>query len=275
MKKQDTYKRSLTIGTLAPSLPKNFAEMVLDLECELDASWQNDTVQQLMELYTQAIEYYCTIASPKFKLFQERLQSLLLRQDERNQAQTQFVNEPSPRLSNVHLPNSFNVPKTPRKDEQQGEVREKANVDKILFAAETVSVDSGHALKECLDAQKTTLDERLQARKAGRKSLKPKLSECDRGGGLALDDVLEEKLQKLNASLAIEKAQKVATLKQKFDASIDEFLQMPKSDTIDQIIERIKESMQVELADVDAEFEDKRQRETAVLKEGLSRNVSR
>jgi hypothetical protein len=78
----------------------------------------------------------------------------------------------------------FKVPRTPRKLEPQQVVREKANVDKILLAAETVSADAGVSLKECLDAQKISLAYRLQERKTRRKSLKPELSECDVGGGV-------------------------------------------------------------------------------------------
>lgn len=234
MQNQGNFKRSFTIGTLPQRLPPNFADTVLDLECELDACWNSETVQRLMELYTvsvtqQAIEHYCTIASPKFKLFQDRLQALLVNQDERNQKSS--LTEPGyvPGLSNVPLTNTFKVPKTPRKAEPLEEGREKATVDKILFAAETVGADAGVAMKVCLNAQKSTLDERLQARKAARRSRKPKLAECDRGGGLDLDDAFEEKLQKFNADLAAEKVAKLRHLKAEFEASMADFLQMEKS----------------------------------------------
>jgi hypothetical protein len=34
------------------SLPSDFAEQLLDRECELDACWSGETVGRLMELYT-------------------------------------------------------------------------------------------------------------------------------------------------------------------------------------------------------------------------------
>jgi hypothetical protein len=229
MRKQSSLNRSFSLG-LPVSLPPNFAELVLELEFDLDSSWNPGTVQSLMELYTvsaiqQAIEYYCTNANPKYKLFQARLQTLIMRQDQHSKAAVMHREE---------LPSSLQAKdsslKISRKQQEPlKEGREKANVDKILDAAELVGTDAGVTLKQGIDAQKTTLDERLQARRAARKALKPKLSECDRGGGLALEDVIEAKLQRLNSKISADKAQELASLRAKFEASMSEFLAMPKS----------------------------------------------
>jgi hypothetical protein len=183
-----------------------------------------------MELYTvsvmqQAIEYYCTNANPKYKLFQERLQTLIIRQDQRSQAALVRREEPASLPAN----DSRSLQISREQEEPLKEGREKANVDKILDAAELVGTDAGVTLKEGIEAQMTTLDERLQARRAARKALKPKLSECDRGGGLALEDVMEAKLQRLNSKISADKAQELASLRAKFEASMSEFLAMPKS----------------------------------------------
>ena len=64
-----------------PSLPKNFAEQVLDLEGEIDFKCELSSVKRLMELYTVAIEYYESVQNAKYLHYKDRLQVLLSRKD--------------------------------------------------------------------------------------------------------------------------------------------------------------------------------------------------
>ena len=59
------------------SLPKNFAQQVLDLEGEIDFNCELSTVKRLIELYTAAIEFYEAVQNNKYLHYQRRLQQLL------------------------------------------------------------------------------------------------------------------------------------------------------------------------------------------------------
>lgn len=61
-------------------LPKNFAELVLNLELLLDSgNFTIDTVNELMQLYSQAVEYYSGMNDVRYIHFTERIQNMLIR----------------------------------------------------------------------------------------------------------------------------------------------------------------------------------------------------
>ena len=63
------------------SLPKNFAQQVLDLEGEIDFNCELSTVKRLIELYTAAIEFYEAVQNNKYLHYKDRLQALFSRND--------------------------------------------------------------------------------------------------------------------------------------------------------------------------------------------------
>jgi len=59
-------------------LPDNFADQVMDLEIEITKNDVSiDTVNQLMSLYSQAIDYYCSIQDNKYLYFKKKLQLIM------------------------------------------------------------------------------------------------------------------------------------------------------------------------------------------------------
>ena len=61
-------------------LPKDFANMVLDKEMKIDSGmFDIDTVNSLMGLYSQAVEYYSGMNDEKYIYFTERIQNILVR----------------------------------------------------------------------------------------------------------------------------------------------------------------------------------------------------
>ena len=63
------------------NLPPSFAQNVLELETSLDFNCTLEVVNKLMELYTQAIEYYESIQNHNYLHYQERMHSILMRPD--------------------------------------------------------------------------------------------------------------------------------------------------------------------------------------------------
>lgn len=68
------------MSTKAIKLPKNFAELVLDLELLIDSgNFDIETVNKLMQLYSQAVEYYSGINDVRYVYYTERIQNMLVR----------------------------------------------------------------------------------------------------------------------------------------------------------------------------------------------------
>ena len=63
-------------------LSKNFADNVLDLELKLDSgNFDIHTVNSLMQLYSQAVEYYSGMNDVRYIHFTERIQNMLVKPD--------------------------------------------------------------------------------------------------------------------------------------------------------------------------------------------------
>ena len=55
-------------------LPKNFANKVLDYELKIDSGrFDIETIDKLMQLYSQAVEYYSGQNDEKYMYFTERI----------------------------------------------------------------------------------------------------------------------------------------------------------------------------------------------------------
>ncbi|CDW76160.1 UNKNOWN [Stylonychia lemnae] len=61
-------------------LPQNFAERVLELEMELESDCSSiDSINNLLYLYSQAVEYYNGMNNDRYQLYADRIQNFLLR----------------------------------------------------------------------------------------------------------------------------------------------------------------------------------------------------
>ena len=68
------------MSTETIKLPKNFAQLVLDLELLVDSgNFDINTVNQLMQLYSQAVEYYSGMNDVRYVYYTERIQNMLVR----------------------------------------------------------------------------------------------------------------------------------------------------------------------------------------------------
>ena len=62
------------MSTKAIKLPKNFAALVLDEELKIDSgSFDIDTINTLLQLYSRAVEYYSGMNDEKYIYFTERI----------------------------------------------------------------------------------------------------------------------------------------------------------------------------------------------------------
>ena len=79
---KQTSLRDLMLGKkVVKSLPENFFEKVLDIELKIKREFNMNLLQELINYYSTAIEYYESKEDPKFKDYQNRLNSLLAQPD--------------------------------------------------------------------------------------------------------------------------------------------------------------------------------------------------
>ncbi len=64
--------------TKITQLPENFFEQVLSCEIQLKRGFSMDTLKQLINYYSQAIEYFESIGDPRFARYSKSLQLLLM-----------------------------------------------------------------------------------------------------------------------------------------------------------------------------------------------------
>ena len=62
-------------------LPSDFFEKVLEAEMKLKQEFSMETLQELMDYYSLAIEYYSSIGDPKYERYNQSLQLLLSQPD--------------------------------------------------------------------------------------------------------------------------------------------------------------------------------------------------
>ena len=75
-----TKPETNSINSGEKKLPKNFANKVLDYELKIDSGrFDIETIDKLMQLYSQAVEYYSGQNDEKYMYFTERIQNTLLR----------------------------------------------------------------------------------------------------------------------------------------------------------------------------------------------------
>ena len=72
--------RELSVNITAKTLPPNFHERVRELEHKIDhRNFNLDSVNELMLLYSQAVEFYNGMNDSKFMIYQDLIQKILVK----------------------------------------------------------------------------------------------------------------------------------------------------------------------------------------------------
>jgi hypothetical protein len=226
--KKKTFKE-LSKPTL--KLAPNFAQEVMELEEQVNLNCTVPTVTRLMSLYKQAIEYYEADKNLKHIHYQERMQSLMTKNNVilllTNAASpvtsprptTQIVNSPksiktnvskslsisSPRNFEVASPRNLEITSpiaihvfSPKSKPAQADLVLERNCDKVLSDRKTENFDLCKKIHENLKNQSENLNQRLLHRKLAQT---PKISkrftfeetnQCDISAGESKLFIVEE-----------------------------------------------------------------------------------
>lgn len=300
----DSYSSHFDVQLVDTSsrLPDNFAIRLLEREMHLERTFEKSTVEELVVLYSTAIEYYNTKEDDQALNYQLRMQKMLKRPEVLKIFSMSPTKKPDLSLNEETIepeeatePDSTNTEKpeflwkeleTPRSTQATAEVKRKEVCDRV----------TGDKLADSLKSQENDLETRLKRRKIGRalsgisfvyspvsevdspkspkspKSIIDEIPEKDEESEKVQDKELERKreleletrIQDIMESSYEEKSAKIAEITVKYSTEINS---LEESGGLEIVINQLKVNMNDEIAQVNKEFDDKRRAQVKAVRE--------
>ncbi|OMJ76494.1 hypothetical protein SteCoe_24116 [Stentor coeruleus] len=265
--------RKQPVSSSAKPLPKDFAEQVLRLEISVDVDSSMEALKSLLELYSQAIEYYESIRDQKYKYYQDRMMELFHKQNNLLLAESP---PPHTARSNSHM---------------TSDLLQKREVDKTIKQFEVATHEVSRQVSMNLQNQNSTMLSRMNTRKNRNTSVDPRKSsvfhklpfvthhkrrssegESDKSGGVSTTreaEQFEKELEEIMEESVMEKISKRQEIKKKYREQIEEIQSMGGGTVMQQLAEEMQKRMDEELNALDGMLEDKRKVAIKRIKEFL------
>ena len=234
---------------------EELASRILDQELELNAAPSAEGINQLVDLYSKAIEYYEFRGDARYKNLQTRLQTFLARPD--MQATLQCANSPPKPRHHKRVLSYDEQARNQRRvlvheftDSHGGR-----QADRLLSAFASQAQPSLQRLKRDFASQEAVLRRKLANRRAVSRSMcEASLCSLDVSGEVeaALERCFEEKTQRM------------AAVRVKYESQINEL--QGQGGVASLVVAKLTEQMRNELASVEAETTAVRLSELARLK---------
>uniref|UniRef100_A0A7S3MRU3 Uncharacterized protein n=1 Tax=Fabrea salina TaxID=342563 RepID=A0A7S3MRU3_9CILI len=287
-----------------PALPNNFATNLIEKELQLESDCSLEVLNELVNLYSQAIEYYEHVQDPKYYDFQDRLHKILVRPEILKLMQS----EKKPQAHSTPCSPKRSLKSKKKQTERKRQLmaaeltnrmpsthQTRRNTSKLVsrHSSNTKRV-AGRAVKD-FQSQETALERRLASRKqkkinntydmlslpasplstsgyfefdsfseVGDDELSLTI-ESDRSGGPKLSKQgLEHKLEEIMEKNFAEKAAKIAEIKVNYESQIREM--EGQGGIMNMIVDQMKTQMNEEISKLTQELDAKRKVEIENLK---------
>lgn len=277
-RKQENFTSHFDVQLIDTStrLPEDFAIRLLEREMHLERTFEKSTVEDLIILYSTAIEYYNTKQDDQAINYQIRMQKMLKRPEVLKIYSVQPpVKRHSLTLATESTLNSQNdidppefvmqeVP-TPRSIQAEEAVKDKEMSDKVL----------GDKLVDSLKSQENDLETRIKRRKFTRTMsnlsfVYSPASEMESPRS-PVEDISESKIegqiQDLMEKCYEEKSMKIAEITVKYNTEISS---MEDSGVMGIVVAQMKENMAKEIEEVSKEFDEKRRAQVKALRDSFA-----
>lgn len=219
-------------------LPEDFADQVLELEMKVDCQPSIEALRQLLELYSQAIEYYESKKNKKYLYYQERMKNLLVRQEKLLEAQV--------------------CPSSPR-----SELSETRHAEKAIKTHNQVAQSLSKQVQLNIQNQNQGLKSRLSLRLEKRNR---SLKESDVSGGPLLPGDLDCEFEKLVEKYLVLKMEGTEEIKAQYEEQMKEIREMPSSPILEQLLSEMQARMDQEIQDFHKDLERRKRQEYQFLK---------
>ena len=277
-----------------PLLPGDFAQRLLSAEMELEQEVKSETVDRLVDLYRQAIEYYECWGDSSFLDYQARLHQLLLKPG-LLQHLSPTVSLPSP----LHSPHRARTPKSallpslhPSDQELSCEmpIKQSRKLQLIVESQRQESSTACSKAKQDVANQYSTLTSRLAKRKthshqtsldSGTRDWKKKvsdsvksspqhISESDKSGGTSKRaeriDTVAHQIEEVLERLCTEYASKAAAIRLRYETQIQAIEQDLNGSTFMQkVVDNMRMAEETEINDLQRILAAERKEQLAAL----------
>lgn len=257
-------------------LPEDFAIRLIEREMHLERTFEQSTVEDLILLYSTAIEYYNTKQDDQALNYQLRMQKMLKRpevlkiysiQRPQKRASVTITTESTidQQLDTENPEFIMQEIETPRSIQAEEAVKDKQVSDKIL----------GDKLADSLKSQENDLETRIKRRKLTRTMSNmsfvyspasevesPRLTTEDNNFESELEALMQELMEKSYE----EKSMKIAEITVKYNTEISA---MEDSGVMGIVVAQMKQNMAQEIEEVSKEFDEKRRAEVKSLRDSF------
>ena len=275
-----------------PSLPPNFAMKIIEQEIELEKTWSKELITDLVELYSQAIEYYNYNSDPKCYDYQDRMHKMLLKPQVMSSLTSHHIVHSRIKSEPVELPiidykEETNKPRKPLAAELNSDLpatshNTERNIIKTIDENETTVKEVAEKLVDNFKMQDNDLMSRLENRRKMNRTFQyehnqedlsmsidygntTQVIESDKSGGFKVNKAeLNKKIEELMERHFAEKATKIAEINVKYEKEI---IEMQDDGVMALVIAQMRENMKEEIETASKEFDAKRRAEILKLKQ--------
>jgi len=288
-------------NTSPPKLDPSFASILLEKEMTLESSPSSELVNEIIELYTQAIEFYEYRKDPKYLDYQNRMHQMLVKP----QVLSSLSQPKTPARSPEESPTSYEEKVRARKQETESfkitlySGLNKHEAPKTSHSTQRIMQRNKNRTKEVVrrtmvdfKSQDSALERRLASRKQKKLTRSMALStntsfvdnrmfDCnlsDIDEEIGMDspsnnsrdvsgnlDALEKGLEQIMEAVYNEKSQKITQIKVNYQSQFNEL--ESQGDFGKMIIEKMKAQMNQEIEEVTKELNKKRSEQINQLKQ--------
>ncbi|OMJ78193.1 hypothetical protein SteCoe_22039 [Stentor coeruleus] len=291
-KKYETPSIHLQIQLIDTSrnLPSDFAMRLVEREMSLEKSCEKSIIEDLIKLYSLAIEHYSIKNDEKVKDYQIRMQKMLRRPDvlnafSVNQEKYDEVKNLN-RLEEKEKEKPVESQPDPQEDYEEGlsqpeiiitEEQIECQAEDAVKSKEISDRELGDKLLDCMKSQENDLALRLNRRKSTRPSsmnsiLDIPILDTETSRNMSLDvpnENFETHIQEIMERHINEKSEKIAEITVKYNAEINA---MEDCGMMAMVIAQMKSNMKQEIDDISKEYDEKRKIEIKKFREDYLTN---
>jgi hypothetical protein len=289
MKSEEIALSTFSSKSSLPSLPSNFAMTIIEKEIELEKCCSPSLISELVELYSQAIEFYNFNNDPKCYDYQDRMHKMLLRPsvlstlspEKQDRSKSPLPDpkkdfEKSKKLIAAELNSSLSV--TSHKAER--------TIIRAIDQNENETKEVAVKLADNFKMQDNDLLNRLESRRKLNRTFtgeaqvetqetvnnltftqELELGESDKSAGFAVSKgEISRKIEDLMEMHFAEKAAKIAEINVRYEREI---LEMQDEGVMALVVNQMRQNMKDEIESVSKEFDERRRAEIMKLKQEL------
>jgi hypothetical protein len=296
-------KRSPTLFNL-PSLPATFGVELLEKEMELERNCNIRVIEEIVQMYQEAIEHFEYKGDPRYLDYMKRLQKILIKPtvlmelNAEQQKTRSRVNSPRNTLvskMNRRLSQHFDFTETPSPTKKHSLATPEyesprtpitpiapmsRNLNRLVDNHESRSVECAIKAKADVKSQENALEARLANRRQKTKTIpapaKTEEVEGDKSGGVSPTVNIQEiqkQIEDVMDKFYSEKAMKTAEIRLKYESQIRDLERQwdkkGQGDLIGLVIAQMRVTMEEELRSVCMDLDERRKVELEKVK-GLS-----